>query len=100
MAWFSKTAISGAIYAVSFALGGPLGLIGMPVARLAQTWPQTVDINGNGAILVFWLYVKKRTKRHVFFCDSARSPHRTTKPSRGRLCVYKTKGNPRSAACK
>ena len=35
---------------------------------------------------IFWLYVKKRTKRHVF-CDSARSPHRTTKPSRDRLCI-------------
>ena len=100
MAWFSKTAISGAIYAVSFALGGPLGLIGMPVARLAQTWPQTVDINGNGAIWVFWLYVKKRTKRHVFFCDSARSPHRTTKPSRGRLRVVDLKTHTPFPPCK
>ena len=30
MAWFSKMAIYGAIYAISFALGGPLGPIGMP----------------------------------------------------------------------
>ena len=36
----------------------------------------------------------------MFFCDSARSPHRTTKPSLGRLCVYGTKGNPQSPACK
>ena len=25
----------------------------VPVARLAQTWPQTVDINENGVILIF-----------------------------------------------
>ena len=36
------------------------------VARLAQTWPKTFGINENVAIWVFWLHVKKRTKRHVF----------------------------------
>ena len=48
---------------------------------------------------IFWLYVKKRTKRHVF-CDSARSPHRTTKPSRGRLRVVGLKAHTPFAACK
>ena len=34
----------------------------------------------------------------MWICVGPRDPD--TKPSRGRLCVYKTKGNPRSAACK
>ena len=34
--------------------------------------------------MIFWLHVKKRTKRHFFLC-SARSPHRTAKFSRGCL---------------
>ena len=62
--------------------------MGCPVARLAQTWPKTFDINENGAILVFWLHVKKMVKnvqKGIFFSDSARSPHRTAKPSRGCL---------------
>ena len=64
MAWFSKIAISGAICAVSFASDGPIwGSLGCLVAWLAQTWPQTFDINGNGAIWVFWLYVKKTYKK-------------------------------------
>ena len=59
--------------------------MGCPVARLAQTWPQTFAINENGVILAFWLCaVREKThKKASFFCDSARSPHRTTKPSRG-----------------
>ena len=36
-------------------------------------------------MIFFWLHVKKRPKRHVFFLYSARSPHRTAKPSRGCL---------------
>ena len=39
-------------------------------------------------------------QKGMFFCDRARSPHRTTKPSRERLCVYETKGNAKSPACK
>ena len=36
----------------------------------------------------YFVFLAARTKTHkkaCFFCDSARSPHRTTKPSRGRL---------------
>ena len=68
--------------------------MGCPVARLAQTWPKTFDINENGAILaapkgpafcflncyclLFGLHVKN-VQKGIFFCDSARSPHRTAK---------------------
>ena len=41
--------------------------MGCPVARLAQTWPKTFRINGNGLILVFLAArEKKRTKEHFF----------------------------------
>ena len=59
------------------------GPLGCPVARLAQTWPQTFAINENGVILGqggrpersgllflklhFWLYVKKTHKKACFF---------------------------------
>ena len=62
--------------------------MGCPVARVAQTRPTIFDINDNGAILVFWLHVEKMVKnvqKGMFFNDSARSPHRTAKPSRGCL---------------
>ena len=60
--------------------------MGCPVARFAQTWPKTFDINENGVILVFWLHVKKRTKSMFFRCGVA-PPHPTAKPSWGWLRV-------------
>ena len=36
----------------------------------------------------------------MFFCDSARSPHRTTKPSRGQLRVVGLKATTRFCPCK
>ena len=58
----------------------------LPVARLAQIWPKTFDINETIAILMFWLHVKKRTKG-IFFRYSATPPHPTAKQSRGWLRV-------------
>ena len=43
-------------------------------------------MNENGVILIFWLDVKK-VQKGMFFGFSVRSPHRTTKPSRGWLRV-------------
>ena len=64
---FLELAISGAIWAVPFALGGPVGPIWVPgSSACTQTWPKTFDMNENVAIFVFWLHVKKRTKKHVF----------------------------------
>ena len=60
--------------------------MGCPVSRLAQTWPSTFGINENGAVLVFWLQcVREKNGENIQKSDSARSPHRTAKPSRGCL---------------
>ena len=58
------------------------GSLGCPVARLAQTWPKTFDMNENCAILVFWLYVKNAQQKGMFFFVIARD-RRTTPPAVG-----------------
>ena len=60
------------------------GPLGCPVARLAQTWPKPSVLTKMAPFWVFWLHVKNAQKG-MFFSDSARSPHRTAKPSRGCL---------------
>ena len=65
-AWFSIISDFWGDLSRSFCIRRAMGQFGCPVARLAQTWPKTFGINGNGAILIFWLHVKKRTKRHIF----------------------------------
>ena len=45
------------------------------------------------AILVFWLHVKN-VQKGMFFCDSARSPHRTAKTQPGVLSPSALEGAP------
>ena len=46
---FSSMAISGAISAAPFALGGSLGPIGVPRSSAGSNMPKTFDLNENGA---------------------------------------------------
>ena len=89
-----KMAINGAIEAVPFALGGPRGPIGVPHSSTCSNMAENLRyFNENGAIWVFWLHVKN-VQKGMFLNDSARSPHRTAKPSQGCLLLAHPRAPP------